>query len=209
MCHRRLASFSRFAWIVTACAFLAFTGCSQEEHLEADPGVSPFYPGSIRDRKPLRPKPKRAIDQGSAKPGVDSAKDSAAAGGPAVRRGSMRDSEPTRSSVCSGSRFERHRKGDPAAAAEQLDKVLAIEPINREALTGRASVALKQANAATGVSDRAAAIEKAEGLVRALMRLTTRSSRMKWTSSSECFTPKRRFWWSSAKSIRPSPRSRN
>ena len=41
------------------------------------------------------------------------------------------------------------QKGDPLVAAELLDKVLAIEPVNREALLGRASLALKQANAAS------------------------------------------------------------
>ena len=62
------------------------------------------------------------------------------------------------------------QKGDPAVAADLLDQVLAIEPINREALLGRAALALKQANTATSLDDRAAAVDKAVGLVRAFMR---------------------------------------
>ncbi len=155
--------------IVSVYAVLALTGCSQEEHLEADPGVSPFYPGPS-DPKIASAKTEKNADQGQRPPGADSAKGTTVAGGP--------ERSPGIDSRFGTNEVERllrvalraAQKGDPDGAADLLDKVLAIEPINREALAGRASVALKQANAATAVGDRAAAVEKADSLVRALMR---------------------------------------
>ena len=62
------------------------------------------------------------------------------------------------------------QKGDLTAAAEMLDKVLAVEPIHREALHGRAMIYLDEARQMKSLDDKAAAIEKAVALVDALRR---------------------------------------
>ena len=62
------------------------------------------------------------------------------------------------------------QKGDPAVAADLLGKVLAVEPINREALLGSASLALRQSVTAKSLDERAAAVDKAVGMIRALRR---------------------------------------
>ncbi len=62
-------------------------------------------------------------------------------------------------------------KGDTAKAAELLDQVLAVEPLNREALHGRATLYLEKSRApGTSADDRAAAVTKAAELVRSLRR---------------------------------------
>ena len=85
-------------------------GCSQqEEHLEADPGVSPFYPA--------RPDPKSAAldlgkgaESGEGRPAQMRRRTTRPARGRPSRRRSMHDSAPTRSSASSGSPFEPLRK---------------------------------------------------------------------------------------------------
>jgi thiol-disulfide isomerase/thioredoxin len=56
------------------------------------------------------------------------------------------------------------------AAAEQLDRLLEIEPIHREALFGRSALALDQSKAAGSLEERSLHVEKALGLARALLR---------------------------------------
>ena len=168
MDYRRFVSRLGFAVMIGAWASLALTGCSQEENLEADPGVSPFYPG------PSAPKTatihsEKGAQAGNVSTGRESRTGEAAGPGPAdspkidARFGTNEVERQLRVALRTA------QKGDPAVAAELLDKVLAIEPINREALLGRASLALKQANAAKAIDDRAAAIDKAVGLIRSLM----------------------------------------
>ena len=169
MRHRRVAPWICFAWIASVCASLALTGCSQEQPLEEDPGVSPFYPGPA-EPKSASTRTEKNTDQGESRSGADAGKEIAVAAGPAASSGI--DSRFGTNDVERQLRvaLRTAQKGDPTVAAEQLDKILAIEPINREALMGRASLAVKQANAATAAADRAAAIAKAESLVRSLMR---------------------------------------
>src|ERR1019366_737998 len=62
------------------------------------------------------------------------------------------------------------RDGDQEKAAQLLDQVLAVEPINREALIGRSSLAFEQWRKEKAPEARSAAIEKAVGLVRTLRR---------------------------------------
>jgi len=63
------------------------------------------------------------------------------------------------------------QNGDLATAGKLLDHVLAIEPRNREALLGRAALALDQASQQTSPADRAAAVEKAVTLMQTLRRV--------------------------------------
>jgi thiol-disulfide isomerase/thioredoxin len=168
MCHRRVAPFVGFAWIASVCACLTLTGCSKEERLEEDPGVSPFYPGPS-ERKSASTKTEKNPDPGERRASTDAGTE-IAGGAPAASPGI--DARFGTNDVERQLRvaLRTAQKGDPAVAADLLDKILAIEPINREALIGRASLCVKQANAATAVAERAAAIEKAEALVRSLMR---------------------------------------
>ncbi len=62
------------------------------------------------------------------------------------------------------------QKGDLTTAALMLDKVLAVEPIHREALHGRAIIYLDEARQMKSLDDKAAAIDKAVALVDALRR---------------------------------------
>ncbi len=160
-----------FVFIVCGWASLALiVGCSQqEEQLEADPGVSPFYPA--------RPDPKSAaLDL---KKGAESGKGPSGAG---VEKGDKASPGPAESSKIDArfgtNEVERQlrialrtaQKGDPAVAADLLGKVLAVEPINREALLGSASLALRQAGTAKSLDERAASVETAIGMIRALRR---------------------------------------
>ncbi len=162
----------RFTFVLIICgwASLAFSGCSQqEEQLEADPGVSPFYPA--------RTDPKSAaLDQ---EKGAENAKAPSDAGIGKGDTGDLGSAESSKIDARFGTNeVERQlrialrtaQKGDPAVAADLLGKVLAVEPINREALLGSASLALRQLGAAQSVDERAAAVERAVGMVRALRR---------------------------------------
>ena len=166
MDHRRIG----FVFIVCGWASLALLGCSQqEEHLEADPGVSPF--------SPVRTDPKDAAlglgkgtESGKAQSGEDAEKTAAA------------ETEAAESSKIDArfgtNEVERQlrialrtmQKGDPAVAADLLGKVLAVEPIHREALLGSATLALTKSGAAKSLDERAAAVDKAVAMIRALRR---------------------------------------
>jgi thiol-disulfide isomerase/thioredoxin len=166
--RRRVPSLG-FAFIVCGWAASALTGCSQEENLEPDPGASPFYPGRAEPKTASRDQATGAESSngastalsekgGTASPApVDSPKIDARFGTNEVER-QLRIALRTA------------QKGDPAVAGELLDRVLAIEPINREALLGRAALAFDQSLTAKSVEDRAAAIDKAIEFVRALLR---------------------------------------
>ena len=75
------------------------------------------------------------------------------------------------------------RNGEREKAAELLDQVLAVEPINREALLARGALAFDQWRKETVARGPAAAIEKAVALARSLRRAYDTQSRMKPTSS--------------------------
>ncbi len=61
-------------------------------------------------------------------------------------------------------------KGDMARAVRDLDRILAIQPLNREALLSRAYTALGEAEKPGGAGDRTAALEKAGVLMKTLRR---------------------------------------
>jgi len=62
------------------------------------------------------------------------------------------------------------RDGNPTEAIAMLDRVLAVEPINREALYQRASLALDAFQRGTVLSQRLAAVAKAGELARTILR---------------------------------------
>ena len=164
MCYRRPGL--RIGLALAACGglSLALIGCSQEEPLQPDPGVSPFYPApsaataSTGTEKNAGP---AGEGQGGADPGMET---SVAADSKIDARFGTNDVERQLRVA-----LRTAQKGDSSGAAEILDKILAIEPIHREALLNRASLALKQANATPSIDDQAVAVDKAVGLVRSLM----------------------------------------
>jgi len=170
MCVRRVGS--RFLVALLACGWASFvaTGCSREEELKPDPGASPFYPGPAAQK--------------GAPTHAEAAGEQPIGGSPASRtQDAQAGSSPTGSTSADAtfgaSDVERQlrvalrsvQKGDIATAAQLLDQVLGIEPLNREALMGRAALALDQAHLAKSTEDRAAAVEKAVKLMRAMRRV--------------------------------------
>jgi thiol-disulfide isomerase/thioredoxin len=155
MQNRRLGPGTAIIRRAFGLVFLVAIGCSQEEPLQPDPGVSPMYPGPTAEAK--------------ATEGLG------AAGSPADRAptGSTDRERPLRPEDVERELRTAMRvaeKGDPARAAAMLDRILVLEPVNREALLGRASLALDQARKAATPEERAAAVEKAGSTARTLRR---------------------------------------
>jgi thiol-disulfide isomerase/thioredoxin len=140
-------------------------GCSREQHeLKLDPGVSPFYPGETAT--------------GGARPqaGIDGRKASVAAEGPNKAQNPA-DSQPLNTALGANEVERRVRmaaltaeRGDTAAATLMLEKVLAVEPINREALYYRAKLALDAYQRGKALPERLAAVAKAGELAQAIVR---------------------------------------
>ena len=168
MDHRRFA----FVFIVGGWVCLAFAGCSQEEHLEADPGASPFYQGQSDLKSAAvelgnlekRGERQRLPSDGDAGEGWHGRPGPAEASKIDARFGTNEVERQLRVALRTA------QKGDPAIAADLLGKVLAVEPINREALLGSAALALRQSGTAKSLDERAAAVDKAVGMIRALRR---------------------------------------
>jgi thiol-disulfide isomerase/thioredoxin len=142
--------------------FLAAIGCSPQEELKPDPGVSPFYPGPSAESK---------TPQGSGVAGA--ATDRTAAGGELEVDTPLRPEDVERQLRIA---LRAADKGDLARATSLLDRILALEPVHREALFGRASVAMSQAQRATSPEERLAAVEKADAVARTLRRAYERSN---------------------------------
>jgi thiol-disulfide isomerase/thioredoxin len=147
---------------IVLLASIGLSGCGQEEELKLDPGVSPFYPGD------------------SAKSGATDKTDPAAGklqpfGSPTPLKEATVPSRPIRpDEVEKQIRIALHsaQKGEAAKAGQILDQVLAVEPFNREALTGRGVLWLEQASSATSsAADRAAAASHAADLARTVRRV--------------------------------------
>jgi thiol-disulfide isomerase/thioredoxin len=148
--------------LVVLLASVGFLGCGKEEELKLDAGVSPFYPGVSATEGVMSKtvaSPDRVI-------------------GPSVRSAANNDfevpSEPLRpDQVEKQIRIAIHtaQKGAKVKAGRLLDQVLAVEPLNREALTGRAMLAIDEGAAASSLPDRAAAVERAAALTRTLQRI--------------------------------------
>ncbi|HZW32353.1 MAG TPA: redoxin domain-containing protein [Isosphaeraceae bacterium] len=135
---------------------LIVLGCSREEELKLDPGVSPFFPGEAGSA----PGPAGPVG--------------AAESAPAAPEAPLRPEEVERQLRIALRGIE---KGDVARASRTLDRILAVDPLNREALVGRATVALDQARRATATPERATALEQALGPVRALRRATEKPTK--------------------------------
>jgi thiol-disulfide isomerase/thioredoxin len=155
--------------VAVGLIFLVTIGCSSEEEAPLDPGVSPFYPGPGGSTK------------ASTNPntvGGPIAGGTGAAGTPADRAGAAPASLPESEEPIPPEDIERHLriavstadKGDTARAARTLDRILAMQPLNREALLRRASIALAESEKATVTGEKAAALEKAGVLIRAVRR---------------------------------------
>ena len=155
--------------VAFAVIFLVVTGCSSEEEAPMDPGVSPFYPGPAGSEKAAsRPNAAGGPSAGetaSSPAEVDRAGSDAA--GSQASDGPLRTEDVERQLRIA---LRTAEKGDTPKAISSLDRILAFQPQNREALLGRAFLALSQADKAPAAADRAAAIEKAAELMRTLRR---------------------------------------
>ena len=155
--------------VAVGLIFLVTIGCSSEEEAPLDPGVSPFYPGPGGATKALtNPNPAGGPIVGG----------SGAAGTQADRAGAAQSSLADSEEPIPPEDIERHlrialrtaEKGDTVRAARALDRILAIQPTNREALLGRAAIALADSEKASGTQEKAAALEKAGMLIRTVRR---------------------------------------
>jgi len=148
-------------WLVAASLQL---GCSQkQEELQLDPGASPFFPG------PRAADAKGAVDPGRARAAAptDASDKGASAGRLAPINTTLGANEVERQLRLAQ---RAARDGDLTKAGAMLDRILAVEPNNREALLQRAALALGAFYRETVLSDRLAAIAKAGELARALLR---------------------------------------
>ena len=162
---RRFGSRNSSAALVFGWALLTLAGCGQDEPLAPEPGVSPFYPKPSEAAAKAEQSLGGGLNLSDGKPATD---DPAAVG---LRVSDSIDTRFGTNDVEKRVRIAlRTAKKDPAAAAVQLDKILAIEPIHREALYGRATVALEQLRSAKSPEERAALVDKAVQTARALAR---------------------------------------
>jgi thiol-disulfide isomerase/thioredoxin len=143
-------------------ASIVLTGCGKEEELKLDEGVSPFYP-AVSTTEGAASKTIASPDRVSGQSGRSVAGTDYQVPG-----------EPLRpDEVEKQIRIAMHtaQKGATVKAGRLLDQVLAVEPLNREALTGRAMLAIDESAAASSLPDRAAAVERAAALTRTLQRI--------------------------------------
>jgi thiol-disulfide isomerase/thioredoxin len=163
------------AWAIGLSLLIA-NGCSEREELTLDAGVSPFYPAN-----PVSP----SSSGDSVAVHDQSARDPAARGITEARTVATSSSAAGSEAPIDPGDIERQlrialravQKGDSARSTHILDRILAVEPFNREALSGRATIALGQFEKAATPSERAAALETAGALVRNLHRVYERSSK--------------------------------
>jgi thiol-disulfide isomerase/thioredoxin len=173
---RRLRLGRRVITWAVGLGLVAAIGCSQQEELTLDPGVSPFYPGE---------KGSSPVPAGRGASGQPAAGSPAVAGPADAPTGAGSLDSPVTEAPLRPEDVERQlrialraaEKGDSARASRLLDRILALEPLNREALIGRAAIALDQSQQATAAPERAAALEKALGLVRTLRRASEKSTK--------------------------------
>ena len=119
MYYRRLGLRIGFALVACGWCSLALIGCSQEEPLQPDPGVSPFYPAPSAATASTGSGKNAAAGEGRA--GADLGKESSVAVDPKIdtRFGTNEVERELRVAIRTA------QKGDPAVAAELLDKILA------------------------------------------------------------------------------------
>jgi thiol-disulfide isomerase/thioredoxin len=172
MCVRRAGSRFLLALLLGGSTLFLPAGCSQEEELKPDPGASPFYPGPAAERgapnhvqaagdQPIGGSPASPTEAGQTGAGTSATGSSSA--GTKLRSS---DIEQQMSLV-----MRAAQKGDVATAVQLLDQVLGVEPLHREALFGRAALALDQARLSKTPEDRAALVQKAVDLTRTMRRV--------------------------------------
>jgi thiol-disulfide isomerase/thioredoxin len=146
------------AWVI-GLLFLIAIGCSPQEELALDPGVSPFYPGDAGSAKTA----------GSGVSGTAEGRAGTSAGSAdwPVSEAPLRPEDVERQLRIA---LRTAEKGDSSRAVPLLERILALEPLNREALLGRSAIAMDQAQQATSTPERAAAMEQALAPLRTLRR---------------------------------------
>ncbi len=97
------------------------------------------------------------------------------------------------------------QKGETVKAGQLLDQVLAVEPLNREALAGRGMLALDEASAASSLPDRAAATVAAADLARTLHRVYESPKKTETELYARATPPRPKCGCSKARSTRPWP----
>jgi thiol-disulfide isomerase/thioredoxin len=167
MRNRRLGPGTAWAGRAVGLVLLAAIGCSKQEELVPDPGVSPFYPG---------PKAEAPGGPAAAAPAGDRAVDASDREGSGTRipDGPLRPEDVERQLRIA---LRAASKGDAGRAIPLLDRILELEPANREALLGRAAIAMELSQRAGAPEERAAALEKAGVLVRTLRRTYEKSNK--------------------------------
>jgi thiol-disulfide isomerase/thioredoxin len=174
---RRLGPWTARTARAIGLALLFATGCSQREELVPDPGVSPFYDGPAAGAQPkaaVPGQPPAAASPGSGSApvglaGVDTTDLSAR-----VPDGPIRPDDVERQLRLAQ---RAASKGDRARATAILDRILEVKPNHREALVGRAALAMELSQTATSPEERAAAAEKAGTLARKLRTIYERLNR--------------------------------
>jgi thiol-disulfide isomerase/thioredoxin len=162
MCVRRVGSRVLLAALLGAWACSLPLGCSEEEQLTPDPGASPFYPGSAAS-KSADSRAAALGEQSAGGPGSAITADGLAGSSAESATGGPGDTQRQMSLV-----MRSVQKGDIAAAVKILEQVLAAEPRHREALLGRAALALDQSRQVKSPEERAAFVEKALALMQTL-----------------------------------------
>lgn len=162
---RPIATRAQIAIVLGFITAIALSGCSGEkEPVELDPGVSPFYPGPAKSTS------------GATAAGPAQTQPAASTGGPQSVAASGK--EERLDTTFGANAVERQlrlaqrtaRDGDRAKAGEMLDRILATEPVNREALYQRAVLALEAFHTERDVPERRAAIARAGELARTILR---------------------------------------
>lgn len=158
------------------------SGCSQQEEVQPDPGVSPFYDGpaaganggptAVPGQPPVASRAGGSIPDGSSPvgpAGVDiSGLDGPTRVGPIARDDVERQLRIAQRAAT---------KGDTARATAILDRILEVQPDHREAMLGRAAIAVGQAEKSGSPEEKAAAARKAGELVRRLRATFERLNR--------------------------------
>jgi thiol-disulfide isomerase/thioredoxin len=155
--------------LVGGCISCAATGCAMKTDPDEGAGTGSVDPVTTSDYS--APIPKDILD---GTPG-DAAKPT---GRTSRLAGSSADDTPDLNTSFGSNDVERSvrnamrlaSKGDRTKAAEILEQVLAVEPLNREALLGRAAIAFEDSHAAKTPEETAALLDKSLGLARSLVR---------------------------------------
>ncbi len=181
MRNRRLGLGTAWTARAIGLALLVAAGCSQREELDPDSVASPFYPepGAVAGAQPKATIPGQP--PAIASPGGGGA---AAPAGPAGL-GTTDLSERVPDGPLRADDIERQirlaqraaTKGDKARATAILDRILEVRPGHREALVGRAALAMDESQTAASPGERSAAAEKAGSLVRRLRTINERLNR--------------------------------